>query len=65
LDHGSKCLQAERPVGMCVRRFRLPHHVSQGDIYATHRDGVLTLRIPKSHPQLVVQAEPNHTHALG
>ncbi len=40
-------LRIERFYGKFQRSFSLPHYVDSGRISAEHRDGILTLRLPK------------------
>lgn len=42
---------SERRFGAFERAFRLPEDVREADIRATFRNGVLTLRLPKTEPK--------------
>lgn len=57
LKGGGRCLRAERPAGLFIRRFLLPEDVRRGEIHANLRDGVLELRLPKTRPTAVALEE--------
>ncbi len=57
LRAGGRCLRAERPAGVFVRRFLLPEDARRGEIHATLRDGVMELRVPKARLTVVALAE--------
>ncbi len=42
---------SERRYGSFERSFRLPEDVKEADIKASYKDGVLTLRLPKTEPK--------------
>ena len=46
-DARGKCIHKERYTGTCNRRFYVGDEVTQEDIKAAFKDGVLTLQIPK------------------
>jgi HSP20 family molecular chaperone IbpA len=49
LHHGGRRLRVERPSGAFVRRLPLPQDAC-GEIYATLGNGLLELRVPRTHP---------------
>ena len=46
-DARGKCIHKERYTGTCNRRFYVGEDVTQEDIKAAFKDGVLTLQIPQ------------------
>ena len=46
-DARGKCIHKERYTGTCNRSFYVGDEVTQDDIKAAFKDGVLTLQIPK------------------
>lgn len=53
-------LHSERPYGQFHRAFRLGIPVQQSDVAATYRDGVLTIRLPKSEAVKPRRIEVKH-----
>lgn len=54
-------LHSERPYGQFHRAFRLGIPVQQSDVAATYRDGVLSVRLPKSEAVKPRRIEVKHT----
>lgn len=51
-DSNGKFIRKERYTGTCKRSFYVGEQVSQEDIKAAFRDGILRLAIPKNLPQI-------------
>jgi len=47
-EQGKKWHRVERTYGSFLRTFALPTNVDEGRVQAEHKDGVLTVRLPKS-----------------
>jgi HSP20 family protein len=51
-EKGDDYLWEERVEGRFARTLRVPSAVQESEIEATYNDGVLTVRLPKSEPQV-------------
>ena len=47
---GDKVIRSERRYGKQIRRFNLGRQVSDNDVKASFKNGVLRLKVPKSKP---------------
>lgn len=52
-DAKGNCIRKERYTGSCNRSFYVGEQISQEDIKASFRDGVLTLAVPKDVPKAI------------
>lgn len=50
-DKNGKVIRRERYQGMCRRSFYVGEHITETDINASFKDGVLTLQVPKKERQ--------------
>lgn len=51
-DAKGNCIRKERYTGTCNRSFYVGDQVTQDDIRAAFKDGVLTLQVPKDMPKI-------------
>lgn len=56
-DAKGNCLRKERYTGSCNRSFYVGEQVTQNDIKAAFKDGVLTLQVPKDMPKVEEQPQ--------
>lgn len=54
-DAKGNCIRKERYTGSCNRSFYVGDNVTQDDIKATFKDGVLSLQVPKETPKAIEQ----------
>ena len=54
-DAKGNCIRKERYTGSCNRSFYVGDNVTQDDIKATFKDGVLSLQVPKEVPKAIEQ----------
>ena len=54
-DAKGNCVRKERYTGSCNRSFYVGDRVTQEDIKAAFKDGVLALQVPKDVPKAVEQ----------
>lgn len=51
-DAKGNCIRKERYTGTCNRSFYVGEQVTQDDIHAAFKDGVLSLQVPKDMPKI-------------
>ena len=51
-DAKGNCIRKERYTGTCNRSFYVGEQVTQDDIHAAFKDGVLSLKVPKDMPKV-------------
>lgn len=51
-DAKGNCIRKERYTGTCNRSFYVGEQVTQDDIHAAFKNGVLTLQVPKDMPKV-------------
>ncbi len=51
-DAKGNCIRKERYTGTCNRSFYVGEQVTQDDIHASFKDGVLSLQVPKDMPKV-------------
>ena len=51
-DAKGNCIRKERYTGTCSRSFYVGEQVTQDDIHAAFKDGVLSLQVPKDMPKI-------------
>lgn len=51
-DAKGNCIRKERYTGTCNRSFYVGEQVTQDDIHAAFKDGVLSLQVPKDMPKV-------------
>ena len=51
-DAKGNCIRKERYTGTCNRCFYVGEQVTQDDIHAAFKDGVLSLQVPKDMPKI-------------
>lgn len=51
-DARGNCIRKERYTGTCNRSFYVGEQVTQDDIHAAFKDGVLSLQVPKDMPKI-------------
>ena len=51
-DAKGNCIRKERYTGTCNRSFYVGEQVTQDDIHAAFKDGVLSLHVPKDMPKI-------------
>ncbi|MGN1165591.1 MAG: Hsp20/alpha crystallin family protein [Lachnospiraceae bacterium] len=56
-DAKGNCLRKERYTGSCNRSFYVGEQVTQNDIKAAFKDGILTLQVPKDMPKVEDQPQ--------
>ena len=56
-DAKGNCLRKESYTGSCNRSFYVGEQVTQNDIKAAFKDGVLTLQVPKDMPKVEEQPQ--------
>ena len=54
-DAKGNCIRKERYTGSCNRSFYVGENVTQDDIKAAFKDGILALQVPKEVPKAVEQ----------
>lgn len=54
-DAKGNCIRKERYTGSCNRSFYVGDNVTQDDIKAAFKDGVLSLQVPKEVPKAIEQ----------
>lgn len=52
-DAKGNCIRKERYTGSCNRSFYVGEDVTQDDIRAAFKDGILTLQVPKDAPKAI------------
>ncbi|MCI8291918.1 MAG: Hsp20/alpha crystallin family protein [Hespellia sp.] len=57
-DEKGKCIRKERYTGSCNRSFYVGDQITQDDIKASFKDGVLHLCIPKETPRIPEEEQP-------
>ena len=51
-DSKGNCIRKERYTGTCNRSFYVGEQVTQDDIHASFKDGILSLQVPKDIPKV-------------
>lgn len=51
-DAKGNCIRKERYTGTCNRSFYVGEQITQDDIHAAFKDGVLSLQVPKDMPKV-------------
>ena len=51
-DAKGNCIRKERYTGTCNRSFYVGEQVTQDDIHASFKDGILSLQVPKDIPKV-------------
>ncbi|MCI8560612.1 MAG: Hsp20/alpha crystallin family protein [Dorea sp.] len=51
-DAKGNCIRKERYTGTCNRSFYVGEQVTQDDIHAAFKDGILSLQVPKDMPKV-------------
>ena len=51
-DSKGNCIRKERYTGTCNRSFYVGEQVTQDDIHAAFKDGILSLQVPKDIPKV-------------
>lgn len=57
-EHG-ECIHKERYTGTCSRSFYVGDHITQDDIKASFKDGILSLSVPKDAPK-AIEEQPKY-----
>lgn len=56
-DAKGNCIRKERYTGSCNRSFYVGEQITQNDIKAAFKDGILTLQVPKDMPKIEDQPQ--------